>query len=172
MMMVGIIIAVVGFVGLMAWFFFDKFKKQFSKGSEKLAGILIRNDPAIERINLEIDTGRYLVDHTKRRAWLLITSAIQRLPDGKVAGVVLTNDSCIPQYVGATQADLTEICKKLKEENSLRVHNRAMAAIEEQNRAHPDSELGKWLGVAICLSAGAVGIIAIIILLTSGLMPW
>ena len=170
MLILAVVIAVLGLGILVTWFLWDKRGSLFNGNMEKMSALYIRRDPVIERLELEIDSGHYLVDHKRQRSWEL--AGFQRKPSGGIAGIVITNDACIPQFPGLVKPDLAEVCKRLDEDNPYLVHNRAMAAIEKQNREHSQTALAKWMGIAVCISASAVGIMAIILLLSSGMMPW
>lgn len=172
MVLFGLLAAFIALVVLVVFFFWGRVKRTLKGETESQKALLLRADLVVEELDLAIDSGRYLVDHETRRAWFLDPHAIQRAPDGSIAGVVVTNDSCIPQYPGRRQPDLQAMCQELKASNPYLVHTRAMAAIEEMNREGAQSAMGKWIGIAVTICASAVGVMALVILLTSGMMPW
>lgn len=159
MMIMGCIIIAIGFG---AWHFFGDTFRQLFRGTDKLSVLLIKKEPKLETYKLEIESDRYLVDAKKRRAWYLF--GIQHKPSGEVANVVISNDSCIPQFPGM-EIDLGRICESAKENDKYMCLNRNELAIEKVQREIQNSSLVNWLGVTALAAVLGVLITGCIILI-------
>lgn len=165
-------LAVVGIcaVGLFIWFFWEKVSKKF-KGAEKMSVMILGKGPTVQDVNLLVDNIFYLSDDATAEAWAFHPEAVQYTKDGKVGGLLLTHDSCMPQFP-AKRLDMGRMYSELK--RAIRPITLAQfhSAYENEIKRSDTSPLAEWLGLAVMTAVGGVLVMVIIILLTSDLMPW
>lgn len=164
-------IILIGFIGIAVagWYFFGQSLRSLLKGSDKCPALILKKGPNLEQKHLEIDDDHYLVDWKNRKAWFLM--GIQRSPTGRLAGVVLTDDSCIPQVPGV-EMDLDNLCKKIKENHPYVELGRCQLEIEKAQRETQNAPLANWFGIMGLAVILGILVIGAIILFTSDFMPW
>ena len=166
-----ILIAFVG-IGVAGWYMFGNSLKALFRGAEKCPAIILKKTPKFYRKDLEVVEDQYIVDFKTRQAWFL--DEIQRTPNGRLAGVVLTEDSCIPQSIGVPVVDgaIWVRCRDLKAKFPFHEQIRCALEIEKLQIEGMNAPLANWFGVMGLASILGVMVIGTIILLTSNLMPW
>ena len=151
-------------VAIGAWHFFGSSLQNRLKGPESMKALIIKKEPKLEEIKLEIDSSRYLVHKKVHRAWYLFPQAIQRTESGEIAGVLLTNESCIPQFPGM-DIDMGKLCASIEANDPYMCNDRCLADIEKMHYESQNSALGEWLGFAALAAVGGILVVAIITLI-------
>lgn len=169
-LMLGFCAAFLGVVALITYFLWDKIKKRF-RGVEKFPTLLIHKEPKISEDKLEIYKNFYLIDDETREAWFIHPDAVQKSPDGSIAELILTRDSSIPQFAGV-EVDIENICAELKKTSPDIFFDHvgeAVFEVEERNQRNP---LADSMGTALLGMVGLLGVVCLIVLVTSDVMPW
>jgi hypothetical protein len=164
-----IILIAIAAVGIFAWYKFGSSLKGLLRGNEKYPVLLLKQSPNIIEKSLDVEADAYLVDIKARRGWFIM--GIQRTPSGKLAGCVITEDSCIPQMPGIPH-DLENLCQIVEKTHPYIELGRVQVEIENMQREVQNAPLANWFGVSALAVILDVLIIATIILITSDLMPW
>jgi len=157
----GLAAVVICGAAICAWHFWGGNISKRLKGAEKMPALFIKQHQLVGD-KLEIDSNRYLVIDKPGQGWFL--DGIQRDAEGKVVGVVLTFDSCIPQFPGRN-IDLERICKKIEENDPYTCFPRCVADIEKMHRETSHSPLEEWLGIGALAVVLGIMAIALIFLL-------
>ena len=169
-LMLGFCAAFLGVVALIVYFLWDKIKKKL-RGVEKFPTLLIHKEPKISEDKLEVYKNFHVINHETREAWFIHPDAVQKSPDGSIAELILTGDSSIPQFAGVA-VDIEKICAELKK-NSPAIFfdhvGEAVFAVEEKNQTNP---LADSMGTALLGMGGLLGVICMVVLVTSDVMPW
>ncbi len=157
------LVAIIG-VAIFAWHFWGESLQKKLRGTEKMPTLIWKRDPKVEVEKSEIESTRYLVDHKTRRAWLFDSQAINYNPDGESIGVLISHDSCIPQYPGNPEK-LGAICKGLEENGPYLWRSRCLSDIEKMQHDQSSNSMYEWLSIAaLCTVLGAMIIGGIVLI--------
>jgi len=149
-------------LGLFIWFFWDRISKRF-KGAEKAPVLLLKKGPNLEDTKLLVDNIFYLSNDKTKEAWSYHPDAIQFKMDGNTAGVLLTHDSCMPQFP-ASDLDMKRMYEELKTYIRPITLSQFLSAIEDEIIKNSISPLAEWMGLAVMAAVGGVLVIIIIML--------
>lgn len=166
----GLIAVAICGIGLFVWFFWEKLKNKL-KGPEKIPCQIMSKGPVVAECNLLVDNIFYLSNEATMEAWAYHPDAVQYKEDGNIAGILLTHDSCVPQFPGKNldyERMHDELKKEIRPKTLAQFHN----AYEAEIRRNASSPLAEWMGLAVILVVGGVLVMVIVMLLTSDLMPW
>lgn len=163
--------AFLGIIALIIYFLWDKIKAKF-RGTEKFPTLLIYKEPKISEGKLEIYKSCYLMnDEETHEAWFIHPDAVQRHPDGSIAELILTRDSCIPQFAGV-EIDLENVCAELEKSSPSIFFDHVGEAVFDVEEKNQKSPLADSMGTALLGMVGLLGVICLVVLVTSDVMPW
>ena len=173
MALMGIGVCVLGGILLLAWKFWGTLGKKI-KGVEKFPAQIILSEPKIKECKLNIDHSFFLCDDMTKEAWYLWPKAVQRQPDGKVAGILLTRDSCFPQLPGVkfTESDIEKMCTAAEVSEPDIFSGRVGEAVAEIMTENKQNTVADWLGLAMMGLVGCMGLIVLGTMVSSPNMPW
>lgn len=166
LLMFGMIVLAFCAVGIGAWHFWGGALQNRLRGPDACPVLVIKKEPKLDDGKLQIDSGRYLVNSKTKRAWYLFPHAIQKAPDGSIAGVIIDNDSCIPQLPGMKQ-DIESLCQAVERNDPFMCNDRCLADIEKMHYESQNTALAEWLGFAALAAVGGILVVAIVTLLPS-----
>lgn len=164
LLLFGLAVVVICAAGIFAWHFWGENIQKRLRGAEKLPAMFWKLHPKVDTDKLEIEGSMFLVDPKSRRAWFYDSHSILYKPGGEMAGILLTDDSCIPQYPGMKDK-LAKACESIKKNGPYMWYSRCMADIERVQREGAGNTVAEWLGIGALASVVGVEAMGLILLL-------
>ena len=151
--------------GLFAWAKFGSSVSNKLKGPEKADVLILGKSPVVEQTKLFVDNVFYLSNDKTEEAWSFHPRSIQYDKTGGTSGVILTHDTCLPQFPQGI--DITKMYDALKA--SIRPITLSMfhKAVETEIVKNANSSMGEWLGFTALVAVGGVFAVVGIILVKS-----
>jgi hypothetical protein len=122
--------------------------------------------PLVEIEKLPVDNVFYMSNEKTEESWAYHPSAVQYNPDGSIAGLVLTHDTCLPQFLDP-DIDLERMFAAFKAEIRDTSMTQFFKAVETEIKANTSSPMGEWIGFAVVVAVAGVLVIVIAMLINS-----
>lgn len=104
---------------------------------------------------MPVDTVFYLSNEKTEEAWAYHPNAVQYKPDGVMAGLVLTHDTCLPQFLDPS-IDLERMYSEFKKNIRPIAMSQFFKAVETEIRAGSSSPMGEWIGFSVVIAVAGV----------------
>ena len=160
-----LLIIVVGCaVGIFAWYKFGSSVSGRLKGPEKSPSWIVGKSPEVEQAKLLVDNVFFLSNDRTEEAWGYHPDALQYDKDGAPVGLLLTHDTCLPQFTNPN-IDIPRMYESFKK--SIRPITLAQfhKAVETEIVRNSNNALGEWLGFSALVAVGGVLVIVIFIMI-------
>lgn len=149
--------------GIFAWSKFGNSVSNKLKGPEKAPAMMLGKSPEVELTKLLVDNVFYLSNDKTEEAWSFHPDALQYDKSGAAAGVVITHDTCLPQFP-AGSIDVIKMYESMKA--SIRPITLSMfhKAVETEIVKNSNNALADWIGFSALVAVGGVFVVVIFIM--------
>jgi hypothetical protein len=152
-------------VGIFVWQKFGSALSNRLKGPEKAPTLILGKSPEVESTNLLVDNVFYLSNDKTEEAWAFHPDALQYFAGGSVAGLVITHDTCLPQFpIGIDMKKMYESFKAIVRPVTLSQFHKA---VETEMVKNVNSAMAEWLGFAALVAVGGVLVVVLFIMVKS-----
>ncbi len=158
-----LVLVVLGFgiAAVMVWFKFGGALSARFRGAEKVPCLLLSRSPVIEKLNLVVDDVFFVSNPKTEEAWAYIPEAIQYDAKGNALGLLLTHDTCMPQFT-TPNIDVPRMYEEFAKWAQSIADRQVKKAWESEINKAASNAIAEWLGLGMLLAVGGAFAIAII----------
>jgi hypothetical protein len=157
-----LIIVILCAAGIFAWVKFGSSIGARLKGPERTPTLVLGKGPETKEEKLLVDNVFYLSNDKTEEAWAFHPDAVQYTLDGSMVGMMVTHDTCLPQYPG--YIDMNRMYKSFKESMRPLCLSQFHKAVETEVAKSSSNAMGEWLGFAALVAVGGVLVIVLFIM--------